>query len=166
MITDTLRLLVIALSGWGGPQVVIMNKCLMSIMTGVRRENNYTGANMLCVSSQYSLRILFVGISGAGPCRGVGPCRGAASMPRGCEWSPVWRMAWPACSVPGWWPDGGLSEGYWHGGPGVCVGDGQTEAYLKDMGMTVLASAWAMARRRPISRIWTWRGWSWWWCWW
>ena len=24
--------------------------------------------------------------------------------------------------------DGGLSEGYGHGGPGVCLGDGQTEA--------------------------------------
>ena len=41
---------------------------------------------------------------------------------------------------------GGLSEGYGHGGPGVCLGDGPTEAYLKDMG---LASARAMARRRP-----------------
>ena len=28
------------------------------------------------------------------------------------------------------------------------MGDGQTEAYLKDMGMTGLASVWAMARRR------------------
>ena len=36
-----------------------------------------------------------------------------------------------------------------HGGPVVCLGDGQTEAYLKDMVMTGLASAWAMARRRP-----------------
>ena len=36
----------------------------------------------------------------------------------------------------------------WHGGPGVCLGDSQTEAYLKDMGMTGLASAWAMTRRR------------------
>ena len=25
------------------------------------------------------------------------------------------------------WPDGGLSEGYGHGGPGVSLGDGQTE---------------------------------------
>ena len=40
---------------------------------------------------------------------------------------------------------GGLFEGY---GPGVRLGDGQTEAYLKDMGMTSLASALAMARRR------------------
>ena len=32
----------------------------------------------------------------------------------------------------------------------VCLGDGQTEAYLKDMDMTGLASAWAMARRSPI----------------
>ena len=28
------------------------------------------------------------------------------------------------------------------------VGDGQTKAYLKNMDMTGLASAWAMARRR------------------
>ena len=34
-------------------------------------------------------------------------------------------------------------------GPGVCLGDGQTEAYLEDMGMTSLVSAWAMAKRRP-----------------
>ena len=33
---------------------------------------------------------------------------------------------------------GVLSEGYGHDGPGVCLGDGQTEAYLKDMGMTSL----------------------------
>ena len=43
---------------------------------------------------------------------------------------------------------GVLSEGYGHGGPGVCLSDGQTEAYLKDMGMAGLASAWAMARLR------------------
>ena len=40
-------------------------------------------------------------------------------------------------------------EGYGHDGPGVCLDDGQTEAYLKDMDMTGLVSAWAMARRRP-----------------
>ena len=45
---------------------------------------------------------------------------------------------------------GGLSEGYGHGGSGVCLGDGQTEAYLNDMDMTGPASAWVMARRRPI----------------
>ena len=45
---------------------------------------------------------------------------------------------------------GVLSEGYGHGGPGVCLGDGQTEAYLKDTGMAGLATAWVMARRRPI----------------
>ena len=45
---------------------------------------------------------------------------------------------------------GVLSEGYGHDGPVVCLGDGQTEAYLKVMGMTGLASVWAMARRRPI----------------
>ena len=39
---------------------------------------------------------------------------------------------------------GGLSEGYGHDGLGVCLGDGQTETYLKDMDMAVLASAWAM----------------------
>ena len=44
---------------------------------------------------------------------------------------------------------GGLSEGYGQGGTGVCLGDGQTEACLKDTGMAGLASAWAMARRRP-----------------
>ena len=31
-------------------------------------------------------------------------------------------------------------------GPGVCLGDGPTEAYLEDTGMAALASAWAMAR--------------------
>ena len=35
-------------------------------------------------------------------------------------------------------------------GPGVCLGDGQTEAYLKDMGMAGLASVLVMARRRPV----------------
>ena len=45
---------------------------------------------------------------------------------------------------------GVLFEGYGHGGPGVYPGDGQTETYLKDAGMTGLASVWAMARRRPI----------------
>ena len=44
---------------------------------------------------------------------------------------------------------GGLSEGHGHGGSWVCLGDGQSEAYLKDTGMAGLASAWAMARRRP-----------------
>ena len=46
-----------------------------------------------------------------------------------------------------------LSERYGHDGhdgPGACLGDGQTESYLKDMEMAGLASAWAMARRRPI----------------
>ena len=43
-----------------------------------------------------------------------------------------------------------LSEKYGHDGPGACLGDGQTEAYLKDLGMAGLASAWAMARQRPI----------------
>ena len=42
-----------------------------------------------------------------------------------------------------------LSEGYGHDGPGVCLVDGQTKTYLKDMDMTGLGSAWAMARWRP-----------------
>ena len=57
----------------------------------------------------------------------------------------------PACFVVA--SGGGLSEGYGRGvrgGPGICLGNGQTEAYLKDMSMTGLASVWAMARRRPI----------------
>ena len=45
---------------------------------------------------------------------------------------------------------GVLCEEYGHDGPGVCLADGKTEAYLKDTGMMGLASAWAMARRRPI----------------
>ena len=53
---------------------------------------------------------------------------------------------------------GVLSEGYGNDRPGVCLGDGQTEAYLKDMGITGLASAWAMVRRRPIW-IWAQRDW-------
>ena len=43
---------------------------------------------------------------------------------------------------------GGQSEGYGHDGPGICLGDGQTEAYLRDMGVAGLESAWTMARRR------------------
>ena len=39
---------------------------------------------------------------------------------------------------------GGLSEGYGHDGPGICLDDGQTEAYLKDTGMTGLASAYCV----------------------
>ena len=38
------------------------------------------------------------------------------------------------------WPNEGLSEGYGHDGSGVCLSNGQTKAYLKDMGMTGLAS--------------------------
>ena len=40
--------------------------------------------------------------------------------------NPIWRIpAWRAWRLPRRWPDGGLSEGYGHGGPGVCLGDGQ-----------------------------------------
>ena len=35
----------------------------------------------------------------------------------------------------------GLYEGYGHDRPVVCLGDDQTEAYLKDTGMTGLSSA-------------------------
>ena len=72
------------------------------------------------------------------------------------RWQDYMSMTWYSgrlteishlCSS-GRWPDGGLSEGYGHDGPGVCLGDGQTEAYRKDTGMVGLASVWAMARRR------------------
>ena len=35
------------------------------------------------------------------------------------------KRAW---RLPGQWPDGGLSEEYGHDGPGVSLGDSQTEA--------------------------------------
>ena len=53
-----------------------------------------------------------------------------------------------AWRLPGQWPDAGLSEGYGHDGPGICQGDGLTEAYLKDMDMTGLVTAWVMARQQ------------------
>ena len=52
-------------------------------------------------------------------------------------------------SMPGRWLDGGLSEGYEHDKAGVCLGDDQMKAYLNDMDMAGLASAWAMAIRTP-----------------
>ena len=58
-----------------------------------------------------------------------------------------WSMPRRAARVLMFATGGDLSEGY---GPGVCLGGGQTETYLKDMGMTDQASVWAMARRRPI----------------
>ena len=42
-----------------------------------------------------------------------------------------------------------LSEKYVHGGPGICLGDRQTETYLRDTSLTGLESAWAMAGRKP-----------------
>ena len=48
---------------------------------------------------------------------------------------------------------GVLSEGYGHDGPDVCLGDGQTEAYLKAMGMTGLTFAWAMARLENLEKF-------------
>ena len=36
---------------------------------------------------------------------------------------------------------GVLSDGYGHDGPGVCLGDGQMEAYLRDMDRTGLVYA-------------------------
>ena len=59
-------------------------------------------------------------------------------------------MDMTAWRLPERWADGDLSEGYGHDGPGVCLGDGKTEACLKDMGMAGMASAWVMDRRRPI----------------
>ena len=35
---------------------------------------------------------------------------------------------WRALRLPERWSDGGLSEGYGHDGPGVCLDDGQSEA--------------------------------------
>ena len=52
--------------------------------------------------------------------------------------------------LPGQWPEGVLSEGYEPDRLGICLCYSQMEAYLKDMGMTGLTSAWVMARRRPI----------------
>ena len=51
--------------------------------------------------------------------------------------------------LPRRWPDGSVYEGYEYDGPGICLGDDQTEAYVKDMGMTGMASARVVARRRP-----------------
>ena len=65
--------------------------------------------------------------------RGAGPCRGGAHTLHGCvRWSP----------------------GYGHDGPGVCLGDGQTEAYLKDMGMTDLGRRPDGGRRSTVTK-WT-----------
>ena len=61
--------------------------------------------------------------------REAGPCRGGVHRLHGCvRRSPIRRIwAWRAWRLPGRWPDAGLSEGYAHDGPGVCLGDGQTE---------------------------------------
>ena len=81
---------------------------------------------------------------GATLCRGSRPSDPVSS---GSEW--LDHTEWPsACFVVA--SGGVLSEGYRHDGPDVCLNDGQTEACMKDMGMTDVASAWAMARRRPI----------------
>ena len=42
-------------------------------------------------------------------------------------------------------------KGYGHDGLGDCLGDGQTEAYLKDMDMTDLLSAWTRVTSRTAS---------------
>ena len=56
-----------------------------------------------------------------------------------------------------WWipPDSFLSSSEWlDHAEGASTGFlRHMEAYLKDMGMTDLASVWALARRRPIRRI-------------
>ena len=36
------------------------------------------------------------------------------------------NMDMTGLALSGRWPDGGLSEGYGHDWPGVCLGDGQT----------------------------------------
>ena len=51
-----------------------------------------------------------------------------------------------------------LTDGYGHGGSGVCLGDGQTKASLRDMGMAGLASAWAAWRALRLSGRWPDRG--------
>ena len=81
---------------------------------------------------------------GATPCGGSRPSASFLSKSEGLDHDEKASTGFMVAS------GGGLSEGYGHGGPGVCLGDGQTEAYLKDTGMTGLASVWAMARRRPI----------------
>ena len=59
---------------------------------------------------------------------------------------PIWRIwTWRARRLPGRWPDGGLSEGDGHDGPGVCLGDGQKQAYLKDRAWR----AWRLSGRWP-----------------
>ena len=45
--------------------------------------------------------------------------------------------------------DEALSEGYRHGGPGVCLSDGQTEPYLKDTCMAGLGDGQTEAGRVP-----------------
>ena len=82
-------------------------------------------------------------VSSATPCEGYRPSNSLLSR---SEWLDHAEAASTRFMV----VSGGiLSEGYGPGGSGVCLGDGQTEACLEDMGVTGLASAWAMARRRP-----------------
>ena len=81
---------------------------------------------------------------GASPCEGSRTSDSFLSRSEGLDHAEGAPTRFMAAS------GGVLSKGYGHGGSGVCLGDGQTEAYLKDMDMTGLASAWAMARRRPI----------------
>ena len=98
---------------------------------------------LYCLQSEKTDQDLITNLSGVFDLPGLGS---AWAMARRRSIRRIWPCrAW---RLPGRWPDGGLSEGYGHDGPGVCLGDGQTEAYLKDMGLTGLASAWVMVRRR------------------
>ena len=67
---------------------------------------------------------------------------------------PIWEIwAWRAWRLPGRWPDGGLSEGYGHSGPSVCLGDGQTE----DEGVPSHGGRGdALLRRMPPYLTWYW----------
>ena len=87
---------------------------------------NCASGNMLRRSSR---RILLIGF---GPVR----IRGAvAGQP---------HTSWLSSEV--------LFESYGHDGPGLYLGDGQTEACLKNMGVTGLKTPWAIPKRKPEYR--------------
>ena len=76
------------------------------------------------------------GHDGSGVCLGDGQTEaylkdmdiaGLASVLAMARRRPICRIwAWRVWRLPGRWPDGGISVGYGHDGPGVCLGDGQT----------------------------------------
>ena len=78
---------------------------------------------------------------------------------------PIWRIwAW---RLPGRWPDGGLSEGYGHGGPDICLGDGQTIQWEPNLNIgktqkfrrkiecwvELLMNRWAMYNRLSVHSL-------------